>query len=140
MPELSNDARTFVWTEDSRATFDIQTGGRSGTPTLEVPVINGNLVEVTCQFTATTDGAFTYEVKSVSDDAVRLTKRPANTFASAAGMQTCVRTDVFLAKLPDATASDDVTFEVFFGADGSATSQAGSFLLTARLVGSSLIG
>ena len=140
--EITNDSRTVAFVEDPRSTFDVQTGGRSGTPTVEIPVINGNMIEVTCQFIASNpNGGFTYEIKSVSNDAVRLTTRGANIVEKTAGWQSCVRTDYFLAKLPQATADEDATFEVMFDAGGlSNPGEAGSFLLTAKVIGSKLIG
>lgn len=139
--ELSNDSRNLFIVEDTRATFNVQTGGRSGTPTIEVPVINGNMVEVTCQFIAKNpNGGFSYEIKPLSADATRLTRRAANIVEDAAGWQCCVRTDYFLATVPDASADEDVTFEVEFGDGGlSNPGEAGSFLLIARLAGSKLI-
>ena len=139
--EFCNDARTVCVVEDDRATFDVTVGGRSGTPTLEIPVINGNLVEVTCQFIAKNPyGGFDYDIKATSSDARKLTQRAANIVESSAGWQSCVRTDYFLAIVPGAAANDDITFEVFFGAGGmSNPGQAGSFLLTAKIVGSNMI-
>lgn len=138
MTELSNDSRTYFVVEDTRATFDVQVGGRSGTPTIEVPVVNGNLVEVTCQFIAQNPGGgFAYSIDSLSNDAVKLTRRAENISQDSTGWQSCIRTDLFRAHLPQATADEDVTFEVKFEAGGlSNPGKAGSFVLIARVVGS----
>lgn len=141
MPEFTNDSRSLAVIEDSRATFDVQVGGRSGTPILEIPVVNGNLIEVTCQFIAKNpSGGFSYTLKSASSDTVKLTRRADSICESSAGWQSCVRTDYFLVKLPAGTGADDATFEAVFDAGGmSNPGEAGSFILIAKIVGSQLI-
>ena len=131
MPEISNDSRSVAVVEDSRATFAVQVGGRSGTPTIEIPVTNGNMIEVTCQFIAKNpDGGFSYTLKSASSDTVKLTQRADSICESSAGWQSCVRTDYFLVKLPPNTGADDATFETVFDAGGmSNPGDAGSILI-----------
>ena len=137
MPEISNDSRTVYFIEDDRATFDVSTGGRSGTPTIEVHVTNGNLIEVTCQFTVKTAGTLTYDIQSASSDTTKLTRRAASTASDTGGWQVATRTDYFIATLPPGDGADDATFEVIFGGDSGA--EAGSFLLRSKIVGSKLI-
>ncbi|MCG8458512.1 MAG: hypothetical protein MI919_19720 [Holophagales bacterium] len=140
MREITNDANTVAYIEDPRGEFPIQPGGRSGTPTVELPVVNGNLIEVSCQFAADCDsGTFGYAVKSTSSDADQLTQRSA-TLQSASGWSSCSRTDIFLVTLPSGAAQDDVTFEVVFSdPDGSFSAKAAHFLLSAKVVGSKII-
>ena len=140
MAEITNDSNTIAYVEDERGAFPIQPGGRSGTPTVELPVVNGNLVQVSCQFAANCEsGTFGYEVKSSSGDARQLTSRSA-TLQSSTGWSSCMRTDVFLVTLPSGAAQDDVTFEVVFSEpDGSFSAQADHFLLSAQVVGSKVI-
>ncbi|MEM9597126.1 MAG: hypothetical protein AAGD06_22830 [Acidobacteriota bacterium] len=138
MPAITNDSRSLVVVEDDRATFDVDTGGRSGTPLVEIQVVNGNLVEVSCEFIAKNpQGGFSYEIKATSADAQKVSRRPANLSESSAGWQSCTRTDYFLIQTSEGVGADDATFEVFFGDGGlSNPGQAGSFQLSARLVGS----
>ncbi|MEM8929929.1 MAG: hypothetical protein AAGE94_02075 [Acidobacteriota bacterium] len=136
MAEISNDSRNVIIVEDTRATFTIESGGRSGTPTIEVPVTNGNMLEVNCQFIANPSSDVVYEIKSLSNDTTKLTRRPANTAGNTGGWQVATRTDYFIATLPPGDGADDATFEVLFS---SGSGEAGSFLLVAKIVGSKLI-
>ena len=137
--EFCTDSRTFCFIEDDRSTFDVQYGGRSGTPTIEIPVINGNIVEVTTQFMARNpNGGFYYTIVATSSDAQKITTRNDNVSQKSAGWQSCVRTDYFRISLPQNVAEDDATFEVEFSQnDLNDPGQAGAFLISARLVGNS---
>ncbi len=119
----------------------MEVGGRSGTPTIEVPIINGNIIEVTCQFMATNpNGGFSYNIKSVSSDTTKLTRRADSISQLSAGWQSFTRTDYFVATLPNNVGQDDATFEVEFSAGGlSNPGQVNSFILIAKIVGSKII-
>ena len=142
MAEFCNDANTFCLVEDTRTTFTIQAGGRSGTPTLEIPIVNGNIVRVTAQFVAnnTSGNGFGYKVIATSSDARAIGVRGVNTFSGAPGWQVCQRDDIFLITLPPNVAQDDATFEINFSEiSGAVSAEAGSLILMAQIIGSSLI-
>ena len=140
--EFCTDTRGYCLAIDARDTFAIQAGGRSGTPTIEIPVINGNIVKVTVQFIAQnpSSGGFNYHVVATSSDAKQLISRAPSICSGNTGWQTCQRDEYFLVTLPPNTGQEDATFEVNFGESGGAVNaNAGSYIIAAQIIGSSTI-
>ena len=122
-------------------TVNVETGGRSGTPILEMPnITQGNTLRVTATFQTKTagqaDSGFSYTVQSTkgNTDAVPLSTQE-STVQGNAGWQTTIKIAFFEAKIETQTGVEDIDFEVVFsdgGLDGQGEIK--DFLLTGEIV------
>lgn len=124
---------------EKSGTWDVQVGGRSDTPVLEMPnIVRGNMIKVTAIFLAKTGGqansGFEYTVQSTTDDAQALNTQQSVVQANA-GFQTTTKIVFFEVRVSSETGVEDVDFEVTFqqGAlDGKG--QISDFLLVGEIV------
>lgn len=121
-------------------TLNVQTGGRSGTPILEMPnITKGNTLRVIATFLAKTAGqassGFSYTVQATkSSDAVALSAQQ-STVQGNAGWQTTTKTVFFEARIDSQTGVEEIDFEVIFDAGGlDGQGEIGDFLLTGEIV------
>ena len=130
--------KNVQFVEDSRGSFQIVTGGRSGTsPVTLREVTAGNIIRVTCVFNAraAVNGGFYYSIQGQGEDTEKLSigsgvigvlGEPAN------GWKGTSRIDFFKVK-----ESGDVSFEVDFAKnDLDGGGMANSFMLIAENLGS----
>lgn len=121
-------------------TWNVQVGGRSDTPILEMAnITQGNTLMVTATFLAKTNGqsnsGFSYTLQATnSQDAVALSAQQ-SVVQGNAGWQTTTKTVFFEARVTSETGVEDVDFEVIFQKgelDGEG--QISDFLLTGAIV------
>ena len=122
-------------------TLQVQVGGRSDTPLLEMPnITKGNTLKVTATFLAKTGGqagnGFNYKIQTTQvSDSVALSSQE-STVEGNAGWQTTTKTVFFEALVTSQTGVEDIDFEVLFekgSLDG--TGQISNFLLSAEIIG-----
>lgn len=123
-------------------TLQVEVGGRSGTPVLEMAnITKGNTLRLTATFLAKTAGqansGFDYKIISTKGDtdAVALSSQE-STVQGNAGWQTTTKIVFFEARIDNQTGVEDIDFEVVFsaaGLDGKGEIQ--NFLLTGEIVG-----
>lgn len=123
--------KTGVW--------NVQTGGRSDTPVLELPnITQKNTLRISVTFLAKTAGqansGFSYTVQPTSSDAVALSNQH-STVQGNAGFQTTTLTAFFEARISSQTGVEELDFEVVFQAgDLDGAGEISNFLLTGEVV------
>jgi hypothetical protein len=121
-------------------TWNVQVGGRSDTPILEMPnVTRGNTLKVTATFLAKTNGnadsGFTYTLQATNPDDAQALNAQQSVVQGNAGFQTTTKTVFFEARISSETGVEDIDFEVIFEKgqfDGQG--QISDFLLIAEIV------
>ena len=122
-------------------TLQVQPGGRSGTPILEMPnITKGNTLRVTATFLANTAGqansGFSYKIQPTQVNEALALSSQESTVQGNAGWQTTTKTVFFEAVVNNQTGVEDIDFEVIFekgSLDGAGN--VSQFLLTAEIVG-----
>lgn len=121
--------------------WQVQTGGRSDTPILQMSnITKGNALKVTATFLAKTAGqagsGFTYTLQSTkTTDAVVLSAQQ-SILQGNAGWQTTTKTVFFEARVANETGVEDIDFEVVFAAgDLDGQGEISDFLLSGEVVG-----
>lgn len=99
--------------------WNVQVGGSSDTPTLEMPnITNGNFIKVTVTFLAKTagnaDSGFNYRVEATNQTDAEALSAQESIVQSNAGWQTTTKTVFFRAKVSSQTGVEDVDFQVVF--------------------------
>lgn len=100
-------------------TWDVEVGGRSDTPVLEMPnITKGNMIKVTAIFLAKTNGeaesGFEYSVRATNPDDAQALNAQQSVVQSNAGFQTTTKIVFFEAIVTGETGIEDVDFEVIF--------------------------
>jgi len=121
-------------------TWNVQVGGRSDTPILEMPnITQGNTLMVTATFLAKTNGqsnsGFSYTIQVPNPADAQALSAQQSVVQGNAGWQTTTKTVFFEARVTSETGVEDVDFEVTFQKgelDGEG--QISDFLLTAAIV------
>lgn len=121
-------------------TWNVETGGRSGTPILEMPnITKGNTLKVTATFLAKTAGqansGFTYTIQSTKPSDAQALSAQQSVVQGNAGLQTTTRTVFFQALIDSQVGVEEVDFEVLFDAgafDGAG--EISDFLLTGEII------
>lgn len=125
---------------EKSGTWDVQTGGRSDTPILEMAnVTQGNTLMVTATFLAKTAGqtnsGFTYTIQATNPQDAQALSAQQSVVQGNAGWQTTTRTVFFEAKVSSETGIEDVDFEVIFQqGEFDGKGQISDFLLTCAIV------
>lgn len=121
-------------------TWDVQVGGRSDTPILEMPdITRGNMIQVTAIFLAKTNGnadsGFTYTVQATNLDDAQALNAQQSVVQGNAGFQTTTKIVFFEAKVSSPTGVEDVDFEVIFQkGEFDGQGQISDFLLIGEIV------
>lgn len=121
-------------------TLQVETGGRSGTPILEmINITKQNTLRITATFLAKTsgqaNGGFDFKVQSTKGTDVQPLSSQESTVQGNAGWQTATKIVFFEALIDTQTGVEDIDFEVIFPA-GSLDGQGEicNFLLTGEIV------
>lgn len=125
---------------ERNGTFNVEVGGRSKTPILELPrVTKGNTLKVMVNFMAKTAGqansGFTYSIQATNPaDVVKLSAQEGIVQGNA-GFQAATKIAFFEAKVTSPTGIEDVDFEVIFQkGDLDGQGEISDFLLIAEIV------
>jgi hypothetical protein len=120
-------------------TTTIQTGGRSGTPVLEMPnITQGNTILVTVTFItkmATATSGVTYKIQPTKpSDAIALSTTTSIVEGNT-GWQATVHRAFFQAKINSPTGVEEIDFEVLFeDGDYDGQGEMAEFLITGQVV------
>jgi hypothetical protein len=132
---VENVSKNVQFVEDSRGSFDIVPGGRSGTPPVTLKQVTaGDIIKVTCVLNTLTKGGFYYRIQGQGEDTDKLSTGlgvvgyVGHEFCGWAGTS---RIDFFKAK-EDGDASFEVDFEQN---DLDGQGRANSFMLIAENLG-----
>jgi len=121
-------------------TWNVQVGGRSDTPILEMPnITKGNVIKITATFLAKTagnaDSGFGYTVEGTNQTDAQALSSQNSVVQGNAGYQTTTKTVFFAVKVTSSTGVEDVDFQVVFSKEGlDGNGEISDFLLTGEVV------